>query len=180
MRVRSVAAAVCLCGAWLAAAPAQDAPETEAARAPIEATVADLAWMVGAWAGDGLGGRVEEVVQPPHSGAMPAMFRAMRDGRVRFYEFILFENEGGGVVVRLHHFSPGLKRWEDEPVTFDLVETSENGALFAERGDTIERTRLRYERRGDTLSAELIETRDGEDRVTAAFRYTLGETLEAE
>ena len=141
MRVRFVAAAFCLCGLWLATALAQGESEGDSAPEPIEATVADLDWMVGSWAGDGFGGRIEEVVLPPSNGAMPMTFRAARGGVVGFYEFILCEQEGDGVVMRIHHFSPGMKRWEDEPVTYDLVELGETSALFTEREDEAERSR---------------------------------------
>jgi len=179
MRTRLLATVLaCLAGVWLAAATVRPASGDDAgADGPAEATVADLSWMVGSWAGDGFGGRIEEVILPASNGAMPATFRAARGGVVGFYEFILFEQEGDGVVMRLHHFSPGMKRWEDEPVAFDLVELGEGYALFAERDDEVERTRLRYERAGDTLTAELIELREGEDKVTARFGFTLGGTL---
>lgn len=142
-----------------------------------KATVEDLDWMVGRWVGEGLGGAIEEVFLPPAGGAMPCTFRLMSDdgSEVKFYEFILFENTEEGVQILLHHFSPGMKRWEDEPVAFDLVELDAQSVLFAERGDDKERTRLRYMREGDALTARLIEERDGEDVVTARFDFTLSE-----
>ena len=131
--------------------------------------------MVGRWVGEGLGGQIEEIMMPAAGGAMPCMFRMTSpDGsKVGFYEFILYENTDEGVQILLHHFSPGLRRWEDDAVAFDLVELEENRALFAERDDEEENTRLRYVRDGDALVAELIEERDGEDAVTARFSYTL-------
>jgi len=137
--------------------------------------VDDLDWMVGRWVGQGLGGTIEEVMLPASGGAMPCVFRLLSpDGsEVRFYEFVLYENTEEGVQILLHHFSPGLARWEDEAVAFDLVELDERRALFAEREDSEEETRLSYERTDDRLVAELIERQDGEDVVTARFSYTL-------
>jgi len=182
MRARLLATvSVCLGGAWLAAVTVRPASGDDAgAGGPVEATVADLEWMVGSWAGDGFGGRIEEVFLPPSNGAMPVTFRAARGGVVGFYEFILCEQEGDGVVMRLHHFSPGMKRWEDEPVTLDLVELGETSALFAERDDAEERSRLSYVRKDRTLDVKLIEEHDGADKVTASFRFTLGGTLLAD
>ncbi len=139
------------------------------------ATVDDLDWMVGRWVGEGLGGQIEEIIQAPIAGAMPSTFRLTRPDKVGFYEFILYENTNDGVQLLLHHFSPGMQRWEDEPVTFDLVELKESSALFAERDDEEEKSRLFYERTDNAMTAELIELRDGEDVVTARFRYTLAE-----
>ncbi len=138
-------------------------------------TVDDLSWMVGRWVGEGLGGKIEEVFLPPLGGAMPCTFRLTSpDGtKAGFYEFILVENTAEGVQMLLHHFSPNMKRWEDEPVAFDLVELDGQSVLFAERDDEEEHTRLHYEREGDALRARLIEERDGEDVVTARFAFTL-------
>ncbi len=142
--------------------------------API-ATVDDLDWMVGSWAGEGLGGRIEETVEVPAGGAMHSTFRlSSPDGtQVGFYEFMLYENTEAGVQLLVHHFSPGMRRWEDTPAAFDLVELDDQSVLFAERDDEEEHSRLQYEREGDTLRAKLIEERDGEDVVTARFAFSL-------
>lgn len=139
------------------------------------ARVADLSWMVGVWTGEGLGGTLEETVLPAMGGAMPSTFRLVRDGDPVFYEYMLYEDTDAGVRLRLHHFNPGLERWEDKPVEFLAVRALEREVLFEETGDTEERSRLRYTRRGDSLRAELIEQRDGLDTVTALFVYTLAD-----
>ena len=142
---------------------------------PSPARVADLTWMVGVWTGDGLGGAIEEAVFPALGGAMPSTFRLVRDGDPVFYEFMLYEDTDAGVRLRLHHFNPGLTRWEDEPVEFLAARVREGEAIFEEKADTEERSRLRYTRQGNTLRAELTELRDGRDTVTARFVYTLAD-----
>ena len=143
--------------------------------APAPHTVDDLDWMVGRWVGTGLGAEVEEVFMPARAGTMPCAFRVYKGDRPGFYEFMLYENTAEGVQISMHHFSPGLRRWEDTPVVFDLQSIDGTTALFAERDDEVEHTRLKYVREGDTMRAELIDLVDGEDKVTAAFDYTLAD-----
>jgi hypothetical protein len=137
--------------------------------------LAELNWLVGTWRGTGLGGEVEEIVLPPVGNSMPVVFRAVRDGQVTFHEFVLVEAEDDGVVMRLHHFSPQLKRWEDEPVTFDLVRSAPNEALFRMRNAPEEQTELLYRRNGPRLRAELSKLREGERAVVATFAYRLAD-----
>ncbi len=141
-------------------------------------TLADLNWMVGCWRGEGLGARVEEINLPPADSAMPAVFRTLGEARENFYEFLLYEAGPTGVTLRLHHFSPTLRRWEDEPVIFDLVAVAPGDAVFRERGDDSEHTELRYTRKGDTLRAELSEAIDNTRTIVATFEYELVSLLD--
>jgi hypothetical protein len=154
------------------ATPAADAatPETENETAPEPHTIADTAFLAGAWRGEALGGIATELVLPPDAGAMTAVFRLNRDGRIAFYEFILIEQTGDGVQMLIHHFDPGMSRWEDDPVAFDLIEASDDAAVFAERSDAEENTLLRYTRDGDELLAELVN-RAGDTESVTPFRY---------
>lgn len=135
------AAALMIAGlAWAAAQPDAPDPDTDAApaRTPAPATAPDaapapapagddalrlhhLAFLTGVWTGHGLGGEIEEFFLPPKAGAMVGHFRLFRDGDVVFYEYILIEQTDAGVEMRLHHFNPGMTRWEDEPVLFELA-----------------------------------------------------------
>lgn len=136
-----------------------------------------LDWLVGRWAGEGLGGEIEEVFLPAKGSAMPATFRLVRGDRAVFYEFILLEETPTGVEMRLHHFNPGMTRWEEDPLVFDLTGLDGTSAVFAERDDEIEETRLSYRRVGDELTVELTELREGERRVTARFSFRLIQPL---
>jgi hypothetical protein len=153
---------------------------------PLAHTLDNMSWMVGTWRGAGLDGEIEEVFLEPRAGAIPAFFRLVHPGEdgaetATFYEFILVEQnevgDGDGaegtrprITYRLHHFNPGLSRWEDEPVEFELIRLTGSEALFKEVGDTEENSRLRYRRTGDTMTAELIE-RGKVDEVKARFEY---------
>jgi hypothetical protein len=115
--------------------------------APGKATLKDMAWLAGHWRGDGMGGLAEEVWSQPAGGAMMGMFRLLRDGKVSFYELITIAETDGSLTMRLKHFHPDMKGWEqkDDVREFRLVRADEKGAWFE----------------GMTL------LRDGPDRMTA-------------
>lgn len=95
-------------------------------------TPADFDWLSGNWSGYHGTDQIEEQWSAPAGGELMAMFRWMREGKVRFYEFILLEQDGEYVVMRFHHFYPGLKMWEekDRPTEFLLVQYRPNEAVF--------------------------------------------------
>lgn len=108
--------------AALVASPAADAQ-----------TIEDAAWLVGGWAGDGLGGELEEVWSPPVGGQMVGHFRLVRDGAPVFYEIMLIDVVEGGVRMRVKHFNPDFVGWEerDRWVTFEPLSASENELVFS-------------------------------------------------
>lgn len=169
-------------GCETTSAPARDMPPASTTVASTESLIplarADarfeaLAFLSGNWRGAGLGGVCEESVFPPAAGGMAGMFRYHPERGPGFTEFYVFEPgpDGEGIQFLLHHFSPGLRRWEDVPVTFDLVESGPGLARFAERDDADEASELVYRRTGDTLVVELSELREGTRAVVARFDY---------
>ena len=113
--------------------PALGAAQTTASNiAPAKATLDDFKWIAGHWTGTGLGGVSEEMWSPPAGGAMMGSFRQLRDGKVEFYEFLTFLERDGTVVLRLKHFHPDLKGWEekDQVLEFPLVELTPTKAVF--------------------------------------------------
>lgn len=150
---------------WLppsAAAQVAQTPHTlratsDAQRLP--ATVADMAWLAGAWTGDGLGGRTEEVWSPPDGGSMMGMFRLVKDGQPVFYEFLTLGVVDGVLTMRLKHFNPDLTGWEerDKFVSFRFIGRRDgayhfDGLTFVPNG-------------GDAVTIYLaIRGRDGEVR----------------
>jgi hypothetical protein len=97
------------------------------------ATVADLAWLVGRWTGEGLGGRVEEAWSGPDAGSMVGYFRLVKDGKPVFYEIMTLLETEGSVEMRLKHVNPDMTGWEEKNgyVTFKLVKHDETGAYFS-------------------------------------------------
>ena len=83
----------------------------------------ELDWLVGRWVGTGLGGECEEVFLPPWNGSMTGAFRFASEGKVVFSEFFSLIQQEDGTVLRLKHFHPDMKSWEekDETTDFELI-----------------------------------------------------------
>jgi len=101
-------------------------------RTPPPATLSAVAWLEGAWLGDGLGGVSEEIWSAPRGGVMMGMYRSLRDGKPVFYEFMQFVEAEGTISLRLKHFNPDFSAWEEKPafVTFRLVSVEESAVHF--------------------------------------------------
>ena len=119
---------VALTGSCAVRAQAPSASTT----APVKATLEDFRWIVGHWAGTGLGGVSEEMWMPAAGGAMLGSFRQLKDGRVVFYELLTFLEREGTVVLRLKHFNADLTGWEEKAqvLEFPLVELTPTKAVF--------------------------------------------------
>lgn len=98
-----------------------------------KATIADVAWATGVWAGEGLGGQVDEVWSAPAGGSMLGYFRLVQKGAPVFYELITILEVDGSLEMRLKHVNPDMTGWEEKAdfVTFKLVKTDETGAYFS-------------------------------------------------
>lgn len=97
-----------------------------------QATLADVTFLVGQWRGEFLGSMAEEVWLPAEGGSILGVFRLFKEDTVRFYEIMTIVEEDEGVSLKLKHFHPDLKGWEekDEVVTFRLVKASGKTAWF--------------------------------------------------
>jgi hypothetical protein len=105
------------------------------------ARLADLAWMVGTWEGEGLGGTVLESYSAPAAGQMVGHFRALKpDGSPMFYELVMVAEVGGSLEYRVKHFNPDMTGWEEKAqvVRFPLVAAEKDAWYFD--GLTIRRT----------------------------------------
>ena len=98
---------------------------------PPPARIEDLAWLIGHWQGEGLGGRSYETISPPVAGQMAGHFQQVSDEGLQFYEFYHFVPHNGSILLRIRHFHPDLTGWEErtETVDFPLV-AIEEGALY--------------------------------------------------
>ena len=104
----------------------------EAAPTPTESvsTLEDLAWIVGAWEGNGLGGAVEEYWSPAAGGSMMGTFRILKEEHTSLYEFLLLEQEQSKIMLRFMHFNPGYEPWEETALSFKLEEIAPGKAVF--------------------------------------------------
>lgn len=170
-------AALGLAAAAPAAAPAQQAPDPgpapltahtlrlDSAATPAAASLADAAWLVGAWDGDGLGGRIQEVWGAPAAGRMIGTFTSLGDDGARFHEIMALVEVDGSLELWVKHFDADFTAWEEKPdyVRFRLVEKEAGVLRF--HGLTLERIddhRMRAYlamRRGGELGEEVLEYR---------------------
>jgi len=98
---------------------------------PPPARIDAGAWLEGDWVGTGVGGTSEIAWLAPLAGNMASVYRAMRDGRVTFFQLVTLVEAGKSLAVQLKHFDPDLRGWEskEKTVDFNLVR-AEPGALF--------------------------------------------------
>lgn len=135
----------------------------EVASAGIEATLQQIAWISGAWAGEGLGGTVEEYWTKPGGGSLVGVFRLIgSDHKMKVCELLMIEERGKHVVYSFRHFGPGHKPWEelDKPLVFDLIRLTPNEAVFESSVQTNPK-RLTYTRTGDKLAIRVQGETDG-------------------
>ena len=126
----------------------------EAAVRPA-AEIESLAWLAGYWRGEGSIGVGEEIWAPPSSGTMVGAFKAVRDGEPSFYELLEISEEEGSLILKIKHFDPELKGWEERDgfVAFPLVKLAPQEAYFSG---------LTYRRVDDRLYAYVATTgKDG-------------------
>lgn len=174
---RKLKSAVCITTFALAAhgvaiAQSQQTPnilKLDAKENMPKAKAADLAWLTGHWIGDGLDGKVEEFWAPPTGDNLIGMFRLMKEGKTSFTEFFSIVQEGESLVLKLKHFDPQLKGWEekDKAVEFPLVKLSATEANF---------DGLTYRKRddGSLMVYVVFKNKDGTPR-EVSFQYKLAE-----
>jgi hypothetical protein len=142
-----------------------------AADAKPPASVADLAWIAGDWQGTMGGDDLREEWTAPAGGTMAGSFRWISGGKLRLYEFLVFEDSPQGPVLTFRHFNPGLIGWEekDAPLRCPLAGGGPKEAAFACVGTPI---KLTYRKTGDASMTVLLERHeDGKPR-TDEFLYT--------
>jgi hypothetical protein len=97
------------------------------------ARIADVAWLSGAWQGEGLGGSAEETWSKPAGGSMVGYFRLVRDGKPVFYEIMTLLEVEGSLELRLKHVNPDMTGWEEKGdfVTFKLARLDTDAVYFS-------------------------------------------------
>jgi hypothetical protein len=130
---------------------------------PGMAGIRQLDWLTGYWRGTGLGGQCDELWMPATDSSMAGVFRLEKGGKIIFSEYMVIQEEGGSLVLRLKHFNRDLTPWEEVEkwTTFRLVRISGKTAWFSG---------LTYHREGDQLRI-LLSMRSGEKTRTEEFRF---------
>ncbi len=161
------------------------APDPEGDVAAAAATIADLAFLAGAWRADWDGSILEEHFTPPRDGTIVGMFRWGRDGATRLTEHMVIEQADDGVVLLLRHFNPGLVPWEQEadgPLRFRLEHVEGGQAVFEDLSRAFPSHIVYHRISPDTLLARLEgRGEDGEDRqIEFVYRSTTMTTVATE
>lgn len=142
MRIRSryVAATLALCLATL--------PVAAAEHHEPKATVEDLAWMTGSWAGPLGPNTLEEHWTEPKGGTISALVRMTTADATPTMELIVIEEEGDTLVLRLQQWNPGWQPRTDGPTEFRLVSVGDRTVTWKADGEA-SITSLTYSRPAD-------------------------------
>ena len=97
------------------------------------ATLDDVSWLVGSWAGEAFGSHFEEGWNPPSAGSMIGFFKLLSDDQVVFYELLLLVEEEGSLSLKVKHFNADFTAWEDKEdyVTFRFIKADEDAVHFS-------------------------------------------------
>jgi hypothetical protein len=128
------------------------------------------AWLAGEWVELDEGGRTEERWTPPSANSMVGTCRMIRNGKVGMYEFMLIEQTGDDVELRIRHYRWNMADIDKEPLVWKLVKSGEKELIF--ENPSRERVRrIEYRRDGDvSLSCTLVSVKDGQDS-TQVFEF---------
>ena len=98
------------------------------------ASLDQMDWLVGQWAGPGIGGAPSmESWLPPLGGTMVGTFVQQDEaGAIMFTEHMYIVPQDGSLALKLKHFNADLTGWEekDEMLTFRLVAIEPCAAYF--------------------------------------------------
>lgn len=98
-----------------------------------KATVSDIEWITGNWAGKGLGGNVTENWTRTGGDRLIGTFSLVKDGKPVFFEFMQLLVEKENLVLRIKHFNPDMVGWEekDKTVDFKFIKKDKNRVYFS-------------------------------------------------
>lgn len=144
-------------------------------------SLADLAFLEGAWEWSEGDSFAREVWDPARGGSIVGHFSMGGEGKTTLYELLVIEQDGDAVVLRLRHFGRGLEPWASEasgPLTMPLLEIGENRAVFEDPGRPFPR-RMVYASEGDRLTVRL-EPAEGVEREPIVLEFSRAGSEEGE
>ncbi len=132
MRIQLSSLPVLLACALAGLTPLVASVAQEPTATPATASDNPLAWLVGDWVGEGLGGEVEETWLPLNGGSMLGVFRLVAKERMSFCELMTISIDDGEATMRLKHFGADLKGWEakDESLVWPQSDVGPTSARF--------------------------------------------------
>lgn len=149
----------------VAPAHAQETRRAVEGQDPPKARLADLAWLAGAWEGEGITGPAREVYSPPMGGQIIGHFIQTRGGEIAFSEILTIAQVGDTLEYRLKHFNADLTGWEEKDDVFRFPLVAVEGDAFYFDGLTIRR-----DGPDGLISAVRTDASDGTSR-DLVFRY---------
>ena len=127
-----------------------------------KASVKDLSWMTGAWAGPvGPGLTLEENWIIPTDGSIASLVRMTGNGTTSMVELIVIEEENDSLVLRIQQWDAGFKPRTPDPQVMELVSMGENKVSFKALTEGGMKT-LGYSRPSDDAFNIHIETSKGD------------------
>ncbi|HJN50181.1 MAG: DUF6265 family protein [Pseudomonadales bacterium] len=100
------------------------------ARAEKAASVSDLAWMTGSWAGPAGQQTLEENWIQPIGGSIASLVRMTGNGKTSMVELIVIEEENDSLVLRIQQWNPGFAPRTEAPQVMKLDVMAENRVGF--------------------------------------------------
>ncbi|MDD9964545.1 MAG: DUF6265 family protein [Gammaproteobacteria bacterium] len=99
--------------------------------APPAASIADLAWMTGAWEGPmGENAVLQETWLEPADDAMIAAVRLLENGKTNMVELIVIEESEGTLIFRIQQWSKSYEPRMPAPQKLVLAELGDNSVRF--------------------------------------------------
>ena len=111
------------------------------------ASIADLAWIVGRWKTEGAS-EFEEHWMPASNHLMLGMCRLIKENQVKMLEVCTIEQESDSIIFRMRHFTRTLNPWEEEPLTLRLTRWNECEAVFENVDNASRLDQLIYRKTG--------------------------------
>jgi len=114
------------------------------------ATIDDLAWMTGNYAGAIGPNQLEENWIKADGGSIAAMVRSTGAGKTGMFEMITIEEMDGSLVLHIQQFDPGFVPRTPTPQKMELVTLHQNHVQFVAVSDGGMKS-LGYTKEGDTF-----------------------------
>ena len=95
------------------------------------ASIEDLAWMTGNWAGNLGPNQLEENWIKPEGGSIAAMVRMTGNGGTSMFEMITIEEVDGSLVLHVQQFNAGFEPRTPTPQKMELSSIGDNRVQFA-------------------------------------------------
>lgn len=115
------------------------------------ATIDDLAWMTGNYAGAIGPNQLEENWIKAEGGSIAAMVRSTGAGRTGMFEMITIEEMDGSLVLHIQQFNPGFVPRTPTPQKMELMAIHDNHVHFNAVSDGGMKS-LGYTKEGDTFT----------------------------